>query len=46
MLANYESRGENFIMTKSELTAKVNDLIAAYSCNPELKAAAENYLKA
>lgn len=33
-------------MTKSELTAKVNDLIAAYSCNPELKAAAENYLKA
>lgn len=33
-------------MTKQELIAKVNELIAAYSCNAELKAAAENYLKA
>ena len=33
-------------MTKQELIAKVNELIAAPMCNPELKAAAENYLKA
>ena len=33
-------------MTKQELIAKVNDLIAAPTCNPALKAAAEKYLKA
>ncbi|MBQ9418790.1 MAG: heat-shock protein Hsp90 [Synergistaceae bacterium] len=32
-------------MTKDELIAKVNELIAAPSCNPNLKAAAEAYLK-
>lgn len=34
-----------FIMTKQEITAKVNALIEAPSCNPALKAAAEEYLK-
>ena len=33
-------------MTKQEIIAKVNELISAYSCNADLKAAAENYLKA
>ncbi len=33
-------------MTKNEIIAKVNELIAAPSCNPELKAKAEAYLKA
>ena len=33
-------------MTKQELISKVNELINAYSCNAELKSAAENYLKA
>ena len=33
-------------MTKQEIIAKVNELIAAPSCNPALKAAAEAYLKA
>lgn len=33
-------------MNKQELLAKVNELIAAPMCNPSLKAAAENYLKA
>ena len=33
-------------MTKQEITAKVNALIEAPSCNPALKAAAEEYLKA
>ena len=33
-------------MTKQEIIAKVNELIAAPTCNPALKAAAENYLKA
>ncbi|MBQ7545215.1 MAG: heat-shock protein Hsp90 [Synergistaceae bacterium] len=33
-------------MTKQEILAKVNELIAAPMCNPELKAAAEAYLKA
>ena len=33
-------------MTKSEIIAKVNELIAAPTCNPELKAVAENYIKA
>ena len=32
-------------MNKQEIIAKVNELIAAPTCNPELKAAAENYLK-
>ena len=33
-------------MTKQEIIAKVNELVAAPSCNPALKAAAEEYLKA
>ena len=33
-------------MTKQEIIAKVNELIAAPMCNPELRAAAEAYLKA
>ena len=33
-------------MTKQEILAKVNELVAAPSCNPALKAAAEEYLKA
>ena len=33
-------------MTKSEIIAKVNELIATPNCNPELRAAAENYIKA
>ena len=33
-------------MTKQEIIAKVNELIVAPMCNPELKAAAEAYLKA
>ena len=33
-------------MTKQEIIAKVNELIAAPSCNSALKSAAENYLKA
>ena len=32
-------------MTKNEVIEKVKDLIAAPSCNAELKAAAESYLK-
>ena len=32
-------------MTKNEIIAKVNELIAAPMCNPELKTAAEAYLK-
>ena len=32
-------------MTKNELIAKVKDLIAAPTCNAELKAKAEEYLK-
>ena len=32
-------------MTKQEILAKVNELIAAPMCNPELKSAAEEYLK-
>ena len=31
-------------MTKNEIIEKVKELIAAPSCNPELKAAAEAYL--
>ena len=33
-------------MNKQEIIAKVNELIAAPSCNPAVKAAAEAYLKA
>ena len=33
-------------MTKQEIISKVNELIAAPSCNPAVKSAAENYLKA
>lgn len=33
-------------MTKNEIVEKVKELIAAPSCNPELKAKAEAYLKA
>ena len=33
-------------MTKQEIIAKVNELIAAPSCNPLVKAAAEKYLNA
>lgn len=33
-------------MTRQEIIAKVNELIAAPMCNAELKAAAEAYLKA
>ncbi len=33
-------------MTKQEILAKVNELIAAPSCNPAVKSAAEAYLKA
>ncbi len=33
-------------MTKTELTQKVNDVIAAPSCCPELKAVAQAYLAA
>ncbi len=33
-------------MNKNEIIAKVNELIAAPTCNPEVKAAAEAYLKA
>ena len=33
-------------MTKQEILAKVNELIAAPSCNPVVKSAAEAYLKA
>ncbi|MBQ7221143.1 MAG: hypothetical protein IJS28_09200 [Synergistaceae bacterium] len=33
-------------MNKQEIITKVNELIAAPMCNPELKAAAEAYLKA
>lgn len=33
-------------MTKQEIIAKVEELIAAPMCNPALKAAAEEYLKA
>ena len=32
-------------MTKQEITAKVQELIAAPMCNPELREAAEAYLK-
>ena len=32
-------------MTKQEIIAKVNELIAAPSCNPAVKSAAETYLK-
>ena len=38
--------GEFYTMTKSEIIAKVNELIATPNCNPELRAAAENYIKA
>lgn len=33
-------------MTKQEILAKVNELIAAPTCNPELKKSAEAYMKA
>ena len=32
-------------MTKQEIIEKVNELIAAPMCNPELRKAAEDYLK-
>ncbi|MBQ7168408.1 MAG: hypothetical protein IJR63_00725 [Synergistaceae bacterium] len=32
-------------MTKQEILAKVNELIAAPSCNPAVRSAAETYLK-
>lgn len=32
-------------MTKQEIIAKVNELIAAPMCNPSLKSAAEEYLR-
>ena len=47
MIAKIPNRKCEIIMTmtKQEILAKVNELISAPMCNPELKSAAEKYLK-